>query len=145
MPINDRTRDRVAFALAVLQGPLFVLASASMNLVYAAAGVFFFLWCALIIPWIILLSVHSRFITWQLAVVSLIVSGLGENLGLEVFKHRGMFEVVFVFWVSASLFSSPVPIYTLLRSMTLRNRIIFGFLIVLAGVALWLGVKRITG
>ena len=145
MPINDRTRDRVAFALAVLQAPLFVLASASMNLVYGAAGVFFFLWCALIIPWIILLSVHSRFITWQLAVVSLVVSGLGENLGMEVFKRREMFKVVFVFWVSASLLSSPVPIYTLLRSMTLRNRIIFGFLIVLAGVALWLGVKRITG
>ena len=145
MPINDRTRDRLAFALAVAQGPLFALAIYSLHLIFGAAGIFFFLWCALIIPWIILLSSHFRFLTWQLAVVSVILSGLGASLGIEAIKQREMFKVGFVFWALASLLSSPVPIYTLLRPMMPRNRVTVGFLIVLAGIALWFGVKRITG
>ena len=145
MPINERTRDRLAFVLAVVQGPLYALVSNRMNLVYGAAGAFFFLWCALVLPCVIGLSRNFRFIVWQLAVVSVILSGLGESLGLEPFKQRAMLKVIFVFWAVGSLLSSPVPIYTLLRPMTLRNRFIFGFGIILVGVALWLGVKRITG
>jgi hypothetical protein len=145
MPINSRTRDRLAFILAVVQGPLFVLAISSMHLIYGAAAIFFVLWCALALPCVIVLSKDFRFITWQLAVVSLIVSGLGANLGIDAFKQSVMLKVVFVFWASATLLSSPVPIYTLLRSMTPRNRLIVGVAIVLVGVVLWLGVKRITG
>jgi hypothetical protein len=144
MPIKDRTRDRLAFVLAVIQGPLCILAVYLLNLVYGAAGGFFLLWCGLVLPFVIVLSRNSRFLTWQLGVVSLLVSGLAGNLGFGAFRHE-MFKVVFVFWAAASLFSSPVPIYTLLRSTTPRNRIIFGCAIVLVGVALWLGVKRITG
>jgi hypothetical protein len=143
--MNDRTRDRLAFVLAVVQGPLFVLAVSFLHLIYGAAGIFFLLWCALVLPCAIVFSRTFRLVTWQLAVVSLIVSGLAANLGMDAFKQGVMFKVVFVFWALGSLLSSPVPIYTLLRSTTPRNRLIIGVAIAIVGVALWLGVKRITG
>ena len=145
MPVNDRIRDGCAFVLAVVQGPLFILACDSMHLVYGAGAVFFVLWCALVLPWIILLSRNFRFVTWQEAVLSLALSAIGDNLRIGAIDRRELLKVLFVFWAVGNLLSSPVPTYVLLRSMTVRSRLIFGFAMVLAGVVLWLGVKRITG
>lgn len=145
MPANDRVRDSFACVLAVAQGPLCVLAAYSMHLLYGSAAVFFFLWCALVLPWVIVLSRNVRILIWQLAVVSLTLSVIGDNLRIRAINNRDLLRVTFVFWAVGCLLSSPVPIYRLLRSMTPRNRLIFGFAIVLTGVALWLGVKRITG
>jgi hypothetical protein len=116
-----------------------------MHLIYGSAAVFFFLWCVLVLPWIIVLSRDFKIFIWQLAVVCLALTVIGDNLRIGAINSREFLRVAFVFWAVGSLLSSPVPIYALLRSMTPRNRLIFAFVIVLAGVALWLGVKRITG
>ena len=145
MPLDNRQRDLIAFCLAVALGPLFTVAGYAMHLIYGAAAVFYFLCCALVIPFVTLASVRFRFLTWQLAVFSMLLSVIVDNLRIGGIRGRDAVTVPFIFWAVGTLFSSPVPAYLFLRSMKPRNRYIFGVLIVLLGIALWLGVKRITG
>src|SRR5579863_1854338 len=118
MPTNDRARVGLACVLAIAQGPLCILAGYSLHLIYGSAAVFFLLWCALILPWIIVLSRDFKIFIWQLAVVCLALSVIGDNLRIGAINSLELLRVAFVFWAVASLLSSPVPIYALLRSMT---------------------------
>jgi hypothetical protein len=145
MPINDRTRDRLALTLAIAQGPACMLIGYSMNLVYSAGAFFFFFWCALVVPFVIVVSTRSGLLTWQLAIASLTLSVIGDNLRVRAIDHREIVSVTFIFWAVGSLLSSPVPLFQLLRPMTPRNRLIVGCSTILAGGALWFAVKRITG
>jgi hypothetical protein len=53
--------------------------------------------------------------------------------------------VVFVLWVSGTLLSSPLPVYLLLRPMPSRKRYIASIAVAAAALALWFGMKKITG
>jgi hypothetical protein len=54
-------------------------------------------------------------------------------------------SVVFVLWVIGTLFSSPLPVYLLLRPMSSRKRYIASIAVGAAALALWFGMKKITG
>ena len=138
-------RDGVAVALAVALGPVFILIANSLGLIYGTGALFYFLCCALIVPCLTLLSVRFRFLTWQLAVLSLTLSCIGGAVPIGAMGQKGILRAIFVFWAVGSLLSSPIPIYLLLRSATPQRRYVFGFIIVVVGVVLWLAMKRITG
>jgi hypothetical protein len=54
-------------------------------------------------------------------------------------------SLAYVFWAGATLLSSPLPIYFLLKPLALRQRYIASMIIGAIALALWLGIKRITG
>jgi hypothetical protein len=140
MPLQEHRRDPIAISVAVALGPVFTAAGYCMHLIYDSGAVFYFLFCALVIPFVTLLASRSRFLTWQLAVFSLMLSVIFDNLRVNAIDRREIVSVSFLFWAVGTLLSSPVPAFLLLRSVTPRHRYVFGALI----VVLWVGVKRIT-
>jgi hypothetical protein len=74
----------------------------------------------------------------------------GERLRIVAQYHVKMRRseiagVVFVLWVSGTLFSSPLPVYLLLRPISSRKRYIASIAVAAVALVLWFGMKKITG
>ena len=101
-------------------------------------------------PLVILVAGRRTFLAWQLAIVSLSLAFLKNDFRIVAKYHDTMrageiASVVFVLWGIGTLFSLPLPVYLLLRPMSSRKRYIASIAVAAVALALWLGMKKITG
>jgi hypothetical protein len=143
--INVQSRDLISLVAALAIGPLSLVGYAIPGLIFGAAAAFYFLYCAVVPPLVILIADRLKFLVWQLAIASLTLTVVGDNLRQGRMPGNDVARIMFVFWTSGTLLSSPVPIYFLLRPLTWRQRGFSGAAIAVIALALWLGLKRIAG
>lgn len=144
-PTGQRVREWGSLIAAAAIGPTFLLLGYHVpGLVFrTAAGADIFL-CALIVPALVFVAGRRKFVAWQLAIISITLAVLGDNIRLNAIHHGEILEMAFVFWATGTLLSSPVPMYFLLKPLTPRWRILVSIMIGLIALSLWLGLKRIT-
>ena len=143
---NVHLRDWMSVVAAIAIGPVFLsIGYATPGLIFGAAAAAYFLGCAIVVPLLTLVAGRLKFSTWQLAIVSFTFTVIGDNLRLGSMHRSEILRVAYVFWALGTLLSSPLPIYFLLRPLTWRRRYVFGIAIAAVALALWLGIKRITG
>ncbi|MFI5114193.1 MAG: hypothetical protein ACHP7J_03535 [Terriglobales bacterium] len=148
-PARQRLREWIVLIAAVAIGPADLLIGYQIPglIFWAAAAASILLW-AIIVPLLTLAAGRLKFLVWQLAITSIVLAVIGDNLrlnGLNAIYRREIPSVAYVFWAGGTLVSSPLPIYFLLKPLALRQRIIVGIIIGAIALALWIGIKRITG
>jgi hypothetical protein len=143
---GERLREWISLIAAVAIGPAFLLIGYHIpGLIFRAAAEAYILLCAIIVPLLTLAAGRLKFVAWQLAVISIILAMVGDNLRLNANYRSEIPSLAYVFWAIGTLLSSPLPIYFLLKPLALRQRFIVGIIIGAIALALWFGIKRITG
>ena len=123
--------------VAVLVGPLFFILAREGGSVFAL-----FLFCIVVIPLLTLVSTQKwKLLTWQIAAVSFSLAMFVQNFNSS--EVNDALPIAVRFWVVISVFSSPLPIYFLLKQLTPRNRIIFGIVVAALIVTFLLNFRRI--
>src|SRR5271169_5425044 len=79
-----RQNDAVATIAATALGPIFLKIGDALGLVYGAGAIAYFLVCILVVPLLTLAAGRLKYLAWQLAVVSLSLTTLGDSLRLGV-------------------------------------------------------------
>lgn len=143
--IHPGVREWISGALAFSLGPIFMLSGYSLNLVFGAAGGFYVIVCVLVVPLLIFSAGRIKVLVWQLAIMSLVVSILGDNVRIHAIYRNEIMPVAYVFWAFGSLLSAPLPVYLFLRPKTVHRRYMWGLAIVAVVVVLLLGLKRFGG
>ena len=134
----------VSLAGSVVLGPLFFALGYTANLMFGLAAAAFFVVCLTLVPLLTYTAGRFRFVAWQAAVFSLVLSVIGDDLRLHSIHGREVFSIAYVFWVLGSLLSSPLPIYFVLRPLPRPKKYVFGFVILASGAALYLGIGLVT-
>jgi hypothetical protein len=124
---------------------MFLVAGYSLGLIYASAAIFFVICCAVAVPLFVVGAGRLKYFVWQLGVASLTLSVIGDNVRSRAILRSEIPRIAFVFWALGTLSSSPVPICFLLMPMTRRRRFLAGTVLAALALALWIGLKRITG
>jgi len=133
-----------AIVLAIAIGPAFLGIGYATGLVFRAAAGAYILCCVVVVPLLTVAGGRLKFLVWQLAIVSLSLTVVEDNLRLKAIHSGEIATLLCVLWSFGTLVSSPLPIYFLLRPMTARQRYIAGIVIAMAALALWLWIKTIT-
>lgn len=141
---NSRVREILALAIAIAIGPLFLIVGYSLHLVFGAGATSYLFVCAIVVPLLTAAGGRLKSVVWQLAIFSIILAVIGDNLRLNAIGGREILSVAFVSWVIGSVVSSPLPIYFILKPLPRRKRYLAGFVIALVAVALWIGTTFIT-
>jgi hypothetical protein len=145
-PTGEGLREWISCVAAIVIGPAFLLVGYHVpNLLFGAAAGADILVCAIVVPLLALAAGRLKFLAWQLAIISMVLAVIGDNLRLNAIHRSQIPSVAYVFWAGGTLLSSPLPIYLLLKPLALRQRYIVGIIIGVVAVALWFGLKRITG
>lgn len=138
---NQNVREWLSVAAAVVAGPVSSAIGHSMHLVYALAGMFYFLFCATVIPLLAYAAGRLKFLVWQVAIFSLIVTTIYENRSVGVnMGGRELFTMVYFFWFSGTLVSSPLLIYYRLKPLPPRRRFIEGAIFAVTALVLFGGL-----
>jgi len=147
-PTHFHLRDWItviAVLAAIGFGPAFLQIVNACNMGFGVGGIFAFLCFICVVPVLTFAAGPLKFLAWQLAIISLTVTVIQDNFRLDAMNTWEVPRVAYVFWATGTLLSSPLPAYFFLRSMAPRKRFIFGIAIASVSIAMWLGVKRITG
>ncbi|MGA8274627.1 MAG: hypothetical protein WB919_23930, partial [Candidatus Sulfotelmatobacter sp.] len=116
---HKRWREWVSIFLAIAIGPAFLLIGNSIpGLIYRAAAGAYFLCCVLVVPIPIFIADRFKFLAWQLAIGSLALTLVEDNLKSHAMRLTDIKEIagfVFALWIAGTLLSSPLPIYILVR------------------------------
>jgi hypothetical protein len=140
---STRTQDWVCLIAAIGIGPVCLgIGNRIPGLIFGAAAGYVFLYYLFVIPVLTALGGRLKFIIWQVAVFSVLLSVIAEDLPMHASEIS---SVAFVFWTSGTLLSLPVPAYFFLKPMTMLGRKIWAAVIVTAGIALSFALHRITG
>jgi len=142
-PLDQRVREWLIAAGAVAIGPIFLGVGYAANLMFGLAAAAFLWVCAVVVPLLTYASGRLKFLVWQLAVLSLVLSDVGDNLRLHAIQGQEILAVAFGSWTLGTLISSPLPIYMLMRPLEKRQRIIVGLIIAVAALALYVGAGLI--
>jgi hypothetical protein len=146
LPAGGRLCEWLSLAAAIAIGPAFLLIGYQIpGLIYGAAAGAYILLCAIIVPLLTLAAGRLKFLVWQLAIVSTMSAVIGDDLRLNAVYRSELSSLAYVFWASGTLLSSPLPIYFLLKPLAMRQRYIASIVIGAIALALWFGIKRITG
>lgn len=132
---KQRLRQWLSIAGAVALGPLFTLVGYALHLIFAPAAYFYLACCIFAVPLLMIAAGRYRFLVWQLAVLSLALAVLGDNLRLHAIRYNQVPGLVFGFWAFGVLFSSPLPVYFLLRPLKGRRRYLAGILVAVVALA----------
>jgi len=135
---SQRMRDWLSVAGAIAIGPAFQVTGYAGNFVFGAAAYFYFWVCACVIPLLVWSALRLRIAVWQIAVLSMALSVVGDNLRLHAIRGREMLQVGYGFWVLGTLLSSPFPLYLLLRPLPRGRKILAGIGALVVGWALYL-------
>jgi len=139
-------REWITLAGAVAIGPAFLLIGYRIpGLVFGATTIANALLCAVVVPLLTVAAGRFKFLAWQTAVISITLAVVGDNVRLNAIQRNEILSVAYVFWAAGTLLSSPFPIYLLLKPLAPRQRYIAFVLIGLIALALWLGIKKVTG
>ncbi|MBZ5722492.1 MAG: hypothetical protein LAO03_19295 [Acidobacteriia bacterium] len=145
-PRGERLREWISLVAAVAIGPASLLIGYKIpGLIFGAAAGAGILLYALVVPLLTLAAGRLKFLAWQLAIISVVLAVIGDNLRLNAIHRSEIPSVAYVFWVVGTLLSSPLPIYFLLKPLVPRQRYIVGITIGAVAFVLWFGLKRITG
>lgn len=143
---GQRLREWISLVAALAIGPAFLLIGYQIpGLIFGAAAGANIVLCAFVVPSLTLAAGRFKFLVWQVAVISIVLAVIGDNLRLNAIHRSQIPSLAYVFWAGGTLLSSPLPIYLLLRPLAPRQRYIVGITIGAAALALWFGLKRITG
>ena len=142
-----KLRDWISLVAAVAVGPASLKIGYAMGLIYAAAALEYFFFCAIVVPSLTFIARSDRFkiVTWPLAIASLTVTVIADDLRLGSMPRSEIVSVMYVFWTMGILLSSPLPIYLLLRPLQRRQQNIALIVIGAVALAMWIALKRITG
>jgi hypothetical protein len=143
-PIIVHSRRWIGLAGAIALGPILEIGISKGLFQGASGGIFVLIW-ATIVPLLMVAADRLPFIVWQVAVLSITLDVIVSGLQDHSLPHTYILSAAYSFWAGGTLFSSPLPIYLFLRRFTVRQRYIFGTVIVGLGVLIWLGLKKITG
>jgi len=132
--VKRQSREWLFLTAAVFAGPAFVACVNAGHMVYGVAGGFYFVFCATIIPLLTYGAGRFKFLAWQIAVISLVVSGTwdGSSGGFQV-HGRELFTWLYFSSFFAELLSAPLPLYYRLAALPKRRRYIEGA--IFAGLA----------
>src|SRR5262249_39760101 len=120
-------REWLFLAAAVLAGPAFGASVNAAGMVYGIAGAFYFVFCATIIPLLSYGAGRFKFLAWQLAVISLVVSCTWDGSSGGFRAHgRELFTWLYFSSFFAELLSAPLPLYYRLAALPKRRRYIEG-------------------
>jgi hypothetical protein len=143
---HEALREAVSLAAALAIGPAFLLAGHRIpGLMLGAAAGAYILICSVVVPLLTIAAGRLKFVVWQLAIISIAAAVVGDNLRLNAIHRSEIPSVAYVLWAGGTLLSSPLPVYFLLKPLAPRQRYIVSMLIGAVALALWLGLKRITG
>ena len=142
---TEPLREWISFAAAIALGPTFLLIGYQIHgLVFGAAAGAGIIVCAVVVPLLTIAAGRIKFLAWQVAIVSLTLAVLWDNLRLNAIQRGDIASMVYVFWAGGTLLSSPLPIYFLLRWVPARRRYLAAIAIAMVAVAMWTGIRRIT-
>jgi hypothetical protein len=145
-PAREPLREWICLITAIAIGPAFlIIGNYIPGFIYRAAAGAAILLCVIVVPLLTLAAGRLKFLVWQLAIISIALAVIGDNLRLHAIFRSEILPVTYVFWAGGTLLSSPLPIYFLLKPLALRQRCIVGIVIASITLALWFGLKRITG
>lgn len=136
--ISQTTRGWLSLVAGIAIGPVFLLLAYRAGLVFGLAAVAYFIVCATVVPLLTYIAGRFGFLVWQLTILSLALSVVGDNLRLKAIHGHEIASVAYVFWLIGTLLSSPLPVYLILKPMAPRRRYIVGSIILVVGVALYL-------
>jgi hypothetical protein len=135
----------ISLVAAVAAGPAFLLVGYHVSgLVFraaAGAGLIVFI---LVVPLLVALAGALRFIVWQVAIASMTVTVIADDLRLHAMHQSEIAPTTFVFWAAGTLLSSPLPIYLFLKGLRGRERYLACILIAVIATALWFGIEAVT-
>lgn len=145
-PTGDHLREWISLIAAVAIGPTFLLIGYHVpGLIFGAAAGAYILLCATVVPLLTLAAGRLKFLAWQIAIISIVLAVIGDNLRLNAIHRDEIRSAAYVFWAGGTLVSSPLPIYFVLKPLAPRQRYIVGVIIGAIALGLWFGLKRITG
>jgi len=108
-----RRHEWIGIAGAVIIGPIFVIMGNGLGLLFAVAAIAYCFVCLVFIPILSLLAGRFIYVAWQLAVFSMALSVIVENVWIRAMRPGEIPSVLFDFWAIGSIFSSPLPIFIL--------------------------------
>jgi hypothetical protein len=145
--LTDVQRSWIGIVAAVANGPVSLKLGYALHLMYAVlpSGIFFS--CLVAVPFLTLIarSHRMKILTWQLAIASLTLTAIADNLRLGPVPRGEIITIAYVFWSMGILLSSPLPIYPLLRPLQRQQQKIAFIVIAAVALAMWVTFKRITG
>jgi hypothetical protein len=145
-PRGEHLREWTSLVAAIAIGPAFLLLGRHIpGLIFGAAASANILLCAIVVPLLTAAAGRFKFLAWQVAIISIALAVVGDNLRLNAIHRNEIPSVAYVFWAGGTLLSSPLPIYFLLKPLAPRQRYIVCIFIGAIALALWFGLKRITG
>jgi hypothetical protein len=137
---GQRVREALSVLGALAIGPLVLAFGYSQRFMFGVAALYYFLVCAAIVPLLTFAGGRLKFVVWQLAVLDLALSVVGDDLRGGMRMHaRELLGVVYGFWFMGTLLSSPLPVYFILVRLP-RRRLFVGILAIgVITAALFLG------
>jgi hypothetical protein len=137
-----RLRPWIFLGAAAAVGPVFLKLGDWAGPVFGAAGAAVILVWIVIVPLLVLAGGRFPFLVWQVAVLSIALTTILSGLEDHFLRHNQILSVLFSFWAGGTLFSLPLPSYLFLRRLPVRQRYVFGILILGLAALLWIGVRK---
>jgi hypothetical protein len=138
-------RNWASLAVAVALGPAFIIVGYRIHgLVFGAATGAAIVVCSVVVPLLTMAGGRFWLPVWQVAVISMTLAVVGDNIRLNAMHRNEIASVAYVLWAGGTLLSCPLPIYLFLHELSPRQRYISCVLIAATGLVLWLGIKAIT-
>lgn len=145
MKAKPTTRDLGALAAAAVLGPASMAIGYRVpGLLFGAAAGAYFVECGLVVPLVVLAAQRIRLFVWQIAVASLTLAVLVDNMRLMSVSSHEALSIVYLFWATGTVISLPVPLYVLVRPVSPPRKYAVAAAIIMVAVILWLGVIQIT-
>lgn len=147
-PRKYHLRDWVgvgAVFASIAFGPVFLKVGYALHLVFGAGGIFYLICSIIVVPLLTLAAGRWKFVAWQAAIISVTVTVIYDFYVPNPVDRGDVPRTAYVFWAGGTLFSAPLPVYFFLRPMAPRQRLVFALVLAAVGIAMWLGLKRITG
>jgi hypothetical protein len=122
---DSRTSECPSIMTAIAIGPVFLYFGYLAGLVFAAGAIFYFLVSLTIVPVITAFGGRFRFLVWQLAVLSLALSVVIDDLRLEANMRAHLKEyagVALGFWAISTVLFLPLPIFLVYQVWQARKR-----------------------
>jgi len=141
--VTFSSRDSIALIIAAGLGAGFAYLSTLAGFGWLiVAGPYAFL----VVPCItIYLADQRKLLVWQICIMSFVLYVLADNLrmGRRV-GSKDALKIVFVFWATGTIASSPAPLYWYLRRLQGRTRQVACIAAAILAVVLWVLIQRIT-
>lgn len=144
MSTLPRTREWLSIIGALAVGPVALLFGYSQRLMFGLAAAYIVLIWLAIVPLLTYFGSRLKFFVWQLAVIDIALSVIGDDLRGNMIHGLEIVSVAYVFWGMGTLLSSPLPVFFILRSVPGRRRYFVGLSIAVIAIAMYLGLRHIV-